>query len=94
MYVFTVLLFLLLLPMIEFKHLLPLGGHSASEYGRSVLYCTLMPFSELVVLLFLVPDFKEAREQKNLWKMCIRDSHIRRAVRSAAQRTGKRRHCH
>ncbi len=71
MYVFTVLLFLLLLPMIEFKHLLPLGGHSALEYGRSVLYCTLMPFSELVVLLFLVPDFKEAREQKNLWKQFV-----------------------
>ena len=38
--------------------------YKRQEYGRSVLYCTLMPFSELVVLLFLVPDFKE---------MCIRD---------------------
>ena len=71
MYFFTLLLFLLLLPQIELKHLLPIGEHSGSEYVKSISLCTAMPFSELAVLMILVPELRDDKAKKGIWKQFV-----------------------
>ncbi len=71
MYIFTILLFLLLLPQIEIKHLLPIGKYSGADYAKSVGLCTAMPFSELSILMLLVPELKTNKEKKGVWKQFV-----------------------
>lgn len=71
MYSFTVLFFLLLLPQIEIRHLLPIGEHSGTEYVQSISLCTAIPFSELAILMFLVPELRDDKAKKGLWKQFV-----------------------
>lgn len=71
MYGFTVLLFLLLLPQIELKHLLPIGERTLPAYAKSIGLSTAMPFSELSILMVLVPELKTEKEKKGIWKQFV-----------------------
>lgn len=68
MYIFTIFLCLLLLPNIELKHLFPMGQKPVSEYVRSVGLCAAMPFSELSILIILVPELKTGDHKTGFWK--------------------------
>ena len=68
MYGFTILLFLMLLPYMEPKFFLPMGQHSPAKYVSAAGMCTAFPFSELVILMMIIPEFKNQKERKSLWK--------------------------
>ncbi len=68
MYIFSVLMFLLLLPQMELKYFLPLGQCSTSEYVKSTTMTMAMPFSELSALMMLVPELKNEKEKTGLWR--------------------------
>ncbi len=68
MYVFTVFLFLLILPGVKLKYFLPVGQRPVSEYIKTVGLCAAMPFSELSVLVILVPELKTDNEKRGFRK--------------------------
>lgn len=58
MYIFTIVLFVLLLPHSEIDFLLPIGKASAGTYFRGISLCSALPFAELLALVVIAPDVK------------------------------------
>ncbi|MBR3919394.1 MAG: GerAB/ArcD/ProY family transporter [Clostridia bacterium] len=58
MYIFTIVLFALLLPHSKLYHLLPMGKEEIHTYFKGVSLCTALPFSELVAFLIIAPDVR------------------------------------
>lgn len=70
MYIFTIVLFLLLLPHSKAYHLLPIGKESVNMYFKGVALCAALPFSELAALLMIAPEVRGMR-RSNLKKELV-----------------------